>query len=119
MPGVPVRAFHGVRRRGAPEGEAEGEIGKSQTYIVVERKVAESTQDRAACALLSLHREVLRRPLDRVDDVVRARLSGRLPVVPMREAVRLVWAGHEGEKWPASGLIKLVIKTLGEPRPRV
>lgn len=53
-------------------------------------QVAASTQNQALSALLFLYREVLGVEMPRVDNIVRARRSTRLPVVLTREEVRAI-----------------------------
>jgi len=76
--------FHGKRH---PREMGEAEIGAFLSALAVGSRVSASTQNQALCALLFLYREVLRTPLSRVEDVVRARVPRRLPVVLTREEV--------------------------------
>ena len=81
--------FHGKRH---PLEMGEAEVGEFLTYLAVERNVAASTQNQALGAILFLYKVVLDRPLERVDDVLRAKKPRRLPVVFTREEVRAVLA---------------------------
>ncbi len=79
--------FHGKRHpaeMGAPE------ISRFLTSLVVDRKVAASTQNQALSALLFLYRAVLDIDVPWMDDLVRARRPERLPVVLTRDEVRAV-----------------------------
>jgi integron integrase len=78
--------FHGIRH---PNRMAEPEVNAFLTHLAVQRNVSASTQNQAMCALLFLYEAVLKRPLDQLR-VVRAKRTGRLPVVLTREEVRLV-----------------------------
>ena len=94
--------FHGKRH---PAEMGEAEVGAFLTHLAVDRDVAASTQNQALGALLFLYREVLKIPLNWLDDVVRAKRPARLPVVLSREEVRAVLAGLEGEKGLAARLL--------------
>jgi integron integrase len=58
--------------------------------------VSASTQNQALGALLFLYRHVLRRELEALDGIVRARMPERLPVVLSRDEVRAVLAELPG-----------------------
>jgi integron integrase len=79
--------FHGKRH---PSEMGARELTEYLSALAVEGNVAASTQNQALSALLFLYREVLRQDLPWLDDVVRARRPGRLPVVLTREEVRAV-----------------------------
>ncbi len=67
------------------------------SYIVVENKVAASTQNQAFHALLFLFRHVLDKgDLNDIADTVRARPQPRLPVVFSQEEVRKIFAHLTG-----------------------
>ncbi len=68
----------------------EREVAQFLTHLAVERRVAPSTQSQALAALLFLYREVLRRPLEGLGPIPRARAPTRLPVVLTREEVAQV-----------------------------
>ena len=75
--------FHGKRH---PEELAEDEVTAFLTDLATRRKVSESTQNQALCALIFLYRHVLDRELGRLP-AVRARRKRKLPVVLSREEV--------------------------------
>ncbi|MCE9567086.1 MAG: integron integrase [Planctomycetes bacterium] len=79
--------FHKIRH---PDTMAEPEVNAFLTHLAVERNVAASTQNQALCALLFLYENVLGRPLNRIEGVIRANQPKRLPVVLTRPEVRLV-----------------------------
>ena len=62
----------------------------------VEARVSASTQNQALAALLFLYRETLGLDFPRLDDLVRAKRSKRLPVVMTREEVRAVLEHLDG-----------------------
>jgi integron integrase len=79
--------FHGKRH---PAEMGAAEVTQFLSALAVERNVAASTQNQALSALLFLYRHVLEQELPWLDEVVRARRAGRLPVVLTREEVRAV-----------------------------
>lgn len=71
------------------------ELGRKEveaflSHLATVGHVSASTQNQALSALLFLYREVLGQPLDWLDDVVRAKRPGRLPVVLTQDEVRRV-----------------------------
>lgn len=79
--------FHGKRH---PRDLGVAEIEAFLTHLAVDGNVAASTQNQALSAILFLYREVLEMELPRLDQVVRAKLPQRLPVVLTRQEVRAV-----------------------------
>lgn len=94
--------YHGLRH---PGEMGEAEIAAFLTHLAVRRQVSAGTQNQAASVLLFLYREVLRRPLRRVGDVLRARQPRRVPVVLTQAEVRRVL----GE---LRGINRLVVQLL-------
>jgi len=84
-----------------------GALGVSSflTYLATSRKVAASTQNQAASALLFLYREVLGMDIEWLDDVERAKKPDRLPVVFTREEARSVLNNLTGDKWLMASLL--------------
>jgi integron integrase len=68
----------------------EAEASRFLSWLAVSRKVSASTQNQALAALLFLYDQVLKRRLDWLRDVARARTPRRLPVVLTRAEVRTV-----------------------------
>ncbi len=79
--------FHGKRH---PKEMGEAEITGFLSGLAVKGKVSALTQNQALCAILFLYREVLKLDLCRLEGVVRAKISRRLPVVLTRAEVGLV-----------------------------
>ena len=79
-----------------PRTLAEPAVNAFLTDLAVRDNVAASTQNQALAALLFFYAEVVGRPLDRIDGVVRARRPRRLPVVLTRAEVRAVLAEMDG-----------------------
>ena len=75
------------------------EISKFLTWLAVERHVSASTQNQALSALLFLYKDVLGIEVGRLDEVPRARLPIRVPVVLSREEVSSVLKQLTGKIW--------------------
>jgi|SanBayMetagenome_1026888.scaffolds.fasta_scaffold13081_2 integron integrase len=88
--------FHGRRH---PDAMGEADVQAFLTSLAVHDHVAASTQNQALAALLFLYDHVLRRPLDQMEGIVRARRPKRLPVVLTRSEVSLVLDGLTGRTW--------------------
>jgi integron integrase len=85
-----IKQFILFHRKQHPREMGEDEIRAYLTHLAIERHVSASTQNVALASLLFLYREVLKLQLDRIDDVERARLPTRLPVVFTREEVAAI-----------------------------
>ena len=79
-----------------PQVLGEAEVREFLEYLAVARNVSASTQNQAFSALLFYFQVVLERPLGDLGDTVRAKRSGRLPVVLSREEVQRLLKGLEG-----------------------
>jgi len=86
--------FHGKQH---PSALREPAVNRFLTSLTVDRNVAASTQNQALAALLFLYDSVLLSPLERVDDVVRARKPQRLPSVLTHEEVASLLSMLDGE----------------------
>jgi len=82
-----------------PEAMNEAHISSFLTYLAVQRKVASSTQNQALCALLFLYRDVLQKDLGNFDNLVRAKMPAKLPVVFTRDEIRSILLQLEGPAW--------------------
>ena len=69
----------------------------SDRLLAVNETVSASTQNQALSAILFLYEHVLKQPLDRIDGVVRARRSKRLPVVLTVDEVARIMAHLKGD----------------------
>ena len=94
--------FHGKRH---PSGMGAVEVRRFLSHLATEGRVSASTQNQALCALLFLYRYVLEMDLGRIDEVVRARRTRRIPLVLGREEVRLVLAHLTGTHALITGLL--------------
>jgi len=94
--------FHQLRH---PGEMGEEEIRAYLSHLAVNRNVAASTQNVALAALLFLYRDVLKKNLARIEDIERARLPTRLPVVFTREEVRALMKRLSGVDLIAASLM--------------
>jgi integron integrase len=79
--------FHG--RRHPIDLDAE-DVRAFLSDLATRQRVSASTQNQALAALLFLYDKVLRRPLNRIQGIERARVTRRLPVVLTPEEVRRI-----------------------------
>ena len=79
--------FHGKRH---PRQMGVAEITAFLSHLAVAGNVSASTQNQALSALLFLYRHILNRDPGRLEGIVRARRSKRLPVVLSRREVGFV-----------------------------
>src|SRR5687768_2475857 len=93
---------HGTRH---PETMGEAEVLEFLNWLVVDRRVAHSTQMQALSALLFLYRDVLRNPLGDLRGLIRARGPVRLPVVLSAEEVGAILAQLRGGVWLVAALL--------------
>ena len=94
--------FHDTRH---PRELGEADVTRFLTHLAVDRKVSASTQNQALSALLFLYRDVMRKELSWLDDVVRARRPARLPVVLTRAEVTAILGRLEGVPWLMASLL--------------
>jgi integron integrase len=85
-----IRRFLQYHRHRDPAGMGVTEVQTYLSALAVKERVSASTQNQALCALLFLYREILRRDLGIIDEIVRAKRPTRLPVVLSREELRAV-----------------------------
>lgn len=81
------------------------EVEAFLTHLAVVGNVAASTQNQAKSALLFLYKEVLEMELPWLDNVERAKVPKRLPVVLTREEVQAVLSRLEGIHWLIASLL--------------
>lgn len=94
--------FHDKRHPASMGGD---EVNAFLTHLATNGHVSAPTQNQALCALLFLYRYVLQDPLPWLNDVVRAKRIGRLPVVLTQEEVRLVLERMRGVPLLAAQLL--------------
>ncbi len=88
--------FHDKRH---PIEMGEPEIARFLSSLASESHVSASTQNQALNALLFLYREVVKKDIDYVDGIVRAKRVHRLPVVLTRQEVRSIVGCLDGSVW--------------------
>ena len=90
-----VNRFIRFHQKKHPERMGEPEISAYLNYLAVNRKVAASTQNQALSAILFLYNEVLKKDIDHIDDVIRAKRPLNLPVVFSREEVKNILMSYK------------------------
>ena len=80
-----IKTFILFNQKRHPNEMGEIEISRFLSHLATNKKVSASTQNQALSALLFLYRDVLKKPLDRIDNIVRAKRPSRLPVVFTRD----------------------------------
>jgi integrase len=88
--------FHNKRH---PSEMGKAEVAAFLTHLAVDGNVSSPTQNQALSALLFLYREVLEQEFDWLDNVVRAKPSGRVPVVLTHDEARAVLLLLKGLNW--------------------
>jgi integron integrase len=94
--------FHGKRH---PLEMGEAEITAFLSSLASRNRVSASTQNQALSALLFLYRVVLKKDVEWLDGIVRAKRPVRLPVVLAREEVRAVLNHLHGTPWLMASLM--------------
>jgi integron integrase len=94
--------FHGKRH---PAAMGSPEVARFLSSLAIEGRVSASTQNQAFSALLFLYREVLRRELSGLDQVVRAKRPVRLPQVLSRSEVMDILRRLQGTPWLMASLM--------------
>ena len=89
----PLILIHNKRH---PNEIGAAEINAFLAHLAVTGQVAASTQNQAFCAILFLYRQVLLVEPGRIEGVIRARRSKRLPVVLTKPEVQLVLSEFDG-----------------------
>ncbi|MDI6775922.1 MAG: phage integrase N-terminal SAM-like domain-containing protein [Syntrophales bacterium] len=78
--------YHGMTCRDDLKN-GEGKIEAFLTHLAIDKNVALSTQNQAMNALVFLYKHVLKQPLDKDINAVRASREIKIPVVMTREEV--------------------------------
>jgi integron integrase len=73
------------------------EVERFLTHLAVDRQVSASTQNQALAAVLFLYRDVLEIELPWLENIVRARMPQRVPVVLPRREVQALLADLDGQ----------------------
>ena len=94
--------FHNKKH---PKDMGKYEVEAFLTHLAVVGNVTASTQNLALSAILFLYREVLILKLPWLDDVVRAKKPGKLPVVMTPTEVQRVLTHMDGKYWLMASLM--------------
>lgn len=94
--------FHNKRH---PNDMGEPEITAFLSHLAVDRKVTASTQNQALSALLFLYKEILKHPLEWMDNIQRAKKPSRLPLVFAKEEAQSILRNLEGTKLLMASLL--------------
>lgn len=94
-----IKRFIYYHDRQHPKDLDTNHISAFLTYLAVHRKVASSTQNQALCALVFLYKEVIKKDIGQLDNLVRAKRPSKLPVVFTRDEVRKILLQLEGVQW--------------------
>jgi len=100
-----IRRFIIFHRKKHPSTMGAPEITAFLSWLATTRRVSASTQNQALSALLFLYRHVLRIEIDKIEQVPRARLPHRVPVVLSREEVDQVFKYLQGTMWIVAALL--------------
>jgi len=80
--------FHRCRH---PAMLSAREVSQFLTFLAVKRNVAAATQNQAFNAIVFLYNRVLEKPLEHIENVIRAKRSRRIPVVFTHAEVQLLF----------------------------
>lgn len=92
-----IKRFILFHKKKHPSDMGKVEVEAFLTWLAVSRKVAPPTQNQALQAILFLYRKVLNMELAWMDNVVRAKLQRRVPLVLSRREVTAVLTALEGQ----------------------
>jgi len=92
-----IRRFILYNDKRHPRDMSAPEVERFLTHLAVERQVSASTQNQALAAVLFLYRDVLEIELPWLQNVVRARMPQRVPVVLPRREVQSLLAELDGQ----------------------
>ncbi len=87
--------FHKLRH---PKQLNEDDIVDFLNWLAVDRNVAASTQNQALCAIVFLYNNIIDRPLNKLNDLKRAKESKHIPVVLAKEEVKQILVLLKGTK---------------------
>lgn len=94
--------FHDVRH---PRDMGEPEVTAFLNSLVADRGAAAATQNQALSSILFLCKEVLGKPLDWLDGLVRSKRPARVPNVLTASEVQRLLSGLDGMKWLMASLL--------------
>ena len=94
-----IRRYIVFHKKTHPASMGAPEISAFLTWLAVQQHVSASTQNQALSALLFLYKQVLRIELGRIEEVPRAQVPIRVPVVLSRDEVKRVMEHLTGTMW--------------------
>ena len=94
-----IRRYIVFHKKTHPASLGAPEISAFLTWLAVQQHVSASTQNQALSALLFLYKHVLRIEVGRIEDVPRAQVPIRVPVVLSRDEVKRVMEHLTGTMW--------------------
>jgi len=94
-----VKQFILFHNKQHPYDMGEAEVASFLSFLANKKNVAANTQNQALCALVFTYKVVLKRPLEDIHGVVRAKKPSRLPVVFTQDEVRRVINQLDGVYW--------------------
>jgi integron integrase len=100
-----ARFLCGLPRELAPQKADMDHVSRFLSGLAVQDRVAASTQNQAFSALLFLFREVLKRELEGLDQVARAKRPVRVPQVLSRPEVSTILGRLRGTPWLMASLM--------------
>src|SRR6185312_10992985 len=106
-----VRRFVKFAGSRHPRGLGHAEVTQFLSNLATDRNVSASTQNQALSALVFLYRDVLDMPVGWLAALVRAKASGRVPMVLSRDEVRRVLGKLKGRG--TSALVAAVLYGTG------
>jgi integron integrase len=94
-----IRRFIVFHHKKHPSTMGASEIGAFLSWLAVQRRVSASTQNQALSAVLFLYRDVLEMEVGAIEQVPRARVPSRLPIVLSRDEVGRLMEHVNGKIW--------------------
>ena len=94
--------FHNKRH---PEKMGELEINQFLTHLAVKEKVSASTQNQALCSIIFLYKEIIKKEISDLGNIVRAKKPQKLPVVLSPEEVKSIINRLKGVNWIIGNLL--------------
>lgn len=89
----------------SPNEMSESDVVSFLEYLAVKRNVSASTQNQALNALVFYYKQVLKRPLGELSEIVRAKRPKNLPVVLTRQEVESLLTSLTGKHWLMASLM--------------
>ena len=100
-----IRRFIVFHHKKHPSTMGAPEIATFLSWLATARRVSSSTQNQALSALLFLYRHVLRIEIGAIEQVPRAKMPHRLPVVLSIEEVGSILTHLKGTMWIIGALL--------------